>query len=83
MIDATKTLVPLAVGGTFHYYSLKEAEALGLAGVSRLPYSLKVVLENVLRQHAEGRSDGGDIAAVAGWLDAPRPRRSPSASRAC
>jgi aconitase A len=49
----------------FDYYSLEAAEALGLAGVSRLPFSLKVVLENVLRQHGEGRSDGSDIAAVA------------------
>ena len=58
----------------FEYYSLK-AEALGLAGVSRLPCSLKMVLENVLRQHAEGRSDGADIAAVAGWLGTRRAER--------
>ena len=57
------------------YYSLEAAEALGLAGVSRLPCSLKVVLENVLRQHAEGRSDGSDIAAVAGWLATRRAER--------
>ena len=57
------------------YYSLEAAEALGLAGVSRLPCSLKVVLENVLRQHAEGRSDGADIAAVAGWLATRRAER--------
>ena len=62
-------------GGTFDYYSLAAAEALGLAGVSRLPCSLKVVLENVLRQHAEGRSDGADIAAVAGWLATRRAER--------
>jgi aconitate hydratase len=55
------------------YYSLEAAEALGLDGVSRLPCSLKVVLENVLRQHAEGRSDGADIDAVAGW---PATRRA-------
>ena len=57
------------------FYSLEAAEALGLAGVSRLPCSLKVVLENVLRQHAEGRSDGSDIAAVAGWLATRRAER--------
>ena len=57
------------------YYSLEAAEALGLAGVSRLPCSLKVVLENVLRQHAEGRSDGADIAAVAAWLATRRAER--------
>jgi aconitate hydratase len=65
-IDGRATRRALKEG--FDYYSLEAAEALGLAGVSRLPCSLKVVLENVLRQHAEGRSDGSDIAAVAGWL---------------
>ena len=54
-----------ALNPELDYYSLEAAEALGLAGVSRLPCSLKVVLENVLRQHAEGRSGGADIAAVA------------------
>jgi aconitate hydratase len=57
------------------YYSLEAAEALGLAGVSRLPCSLKVVLENVLRQHAEGHSEGADIDAVAGWLATRRAER--------
>ncbi len=57
-----------ALNGQFEYYSIEAAEALGLAGVSRLPCSLKIVLENVLRQHAQGRSDGADIAAVAAWL---------------
>ncbi|MGH8697015.1 MAG: aconitase family protein, partial [Burkholderiales bacterium] len=66
----------LRVGGAvFDYYSLAAAEQLGLAGVSRLPCSLKVVLENVLRQHAEGRSDGADIVAVAGWLARRRAAR--------
>src|SRR5205807_3499062 len=66
----------LRVGdAAFDYYSIAAAEDLGLAGVSRLPFSLKVVLENVLRQHAEGRSDGADIGAVAGWLAARRAER--------
>jgi aconitate hydratase len=72
-IDGRATL--RALDGQFHYYSLEAAEALGLAGVSRLPCSLKVVLENALRQHAEGRSDGEDIAAVAGWLATRRAER--------
>ena len=67
-IDGRATLRALngKFDGPFNFYSLEAAETLGLAGVSRLPCSLKVVLENVLRQHAEGRSDGSDIAAVAG-----------------
>src|SRR3954451_6466124 len=64
-----------ALNSEFDYYSLRAAEELGLAGVSRLPFSLKVVLENVLRQHGEGRSDGSDIAAVAGSLGPRRAER--------
>src|SRR5947207_1618913 len=68
-IDGRATRRELRVAGSaFEYYSIAAAEEFGLAGLSRLPFSLKVVLENVLRQHGEGRSDGGDIAAVAGWL---------------
>ena len=53
----------------YDYYSLAAAEAMGLTGVARLPYTLKVVLENLLRQHAEGTATTDDIAAVTGWLN--------------
>ncbi|MEX0810388.1 MAG: aconitate hydratase AcnA [Dongiaceae bacterium] len=53
---------------SYRYMSLKEAEKNGLAGISRLPYSLKLLLENLLR-HEDGRSvTRDDIKAVAGWL---------------
>src|SRR5436190_23242311 len=75
-IEGRATRRELRVAGSaFEYYSIAAAEELGLAGVSRLPFSLKVVLENVLRQHGEGRSDGSDIAAVAGWLATRRAER--------
>ena len=75
-IDGRATRRELRVGdAAFDYYSIAAAEELGLAGVSRLPFSLKVVLENVLRQHAERHSDGADIAAVAGWLATRRAER--------
>ncbi len=59
----------LEVGATtYTYYSIPEAERNGLEGVSRLPYSMKVLLENLLR-HEDGRSvTKADIAAVATWL---------------
>ncbi|WP_243387024.1 aconitate hydratase AcnA [Bacillus kexueae] len=41
-------------GKTYHYYSLKALEEAGLGDVSRLPYSIKVLLESVLRQ-VDGR----------------------------
>jgi aconitate hydratase A / 2-methylisocitrate dehydratase len=50
------------------YYDLKQAEANGLAGIGRLPFSLKVLLENLLR-HEDGRTvTGDDIRAMALWL---------------
>ena len=36
-------------GKEYKYYSLKEAEKNGLKGISKLPKSLKVLLENLLR----------------------------------
>jgi aconitate hydratase len=80
-IDSRKTRREFKVGGgqfgdrVYTCYSIAAAEELGLAGVTKLPCSLKVVLENVLRQHAEGRSDGADIDAVAGWLQSRRAER--------
>ena len=36
-------------GKDYKYYSLKKAEENGLEGISKLPKSLKVLLENLLR----------------------------------
>ncbi|MEN3353677.1 MAG: aconitate hydratase [Betaproteobacteria bacterium] len=68
-LDSTRTLRKLEVGGeVYDYYSLAAAEEMGLSGVSRLPHTLKVVLENLLRQQAEGTATANDIEAVAQWL---------------
>jgi aconitate hydratase len=69
-IDSLKTRRELTVGGkTYHYYSLPAAEDAGLAGVSRLPVSMKVLLENQLR-FEDGVSVGeDDLKAVAAWLE--------------
>ncbi|MCC2109027.1 MAG: hypothetical protein KDJ40_16230, partial [Hyphomicrobiales bacterium] len=54
--DSFKSRKKLTVGSkTYHYFSLKEAEKNGLKGVSTLPYSMKVLLENLLRNE-DGRS---------------------------
>jgi len=68
-LDSFKCRRTLEAGGkTFTYYSLVEAERNGLDGISRLPVSLKVLLENLLR-HEDGRSvTADDIRAVAKWL---------------
>ncbi len=55
-------------GAPYTYFSLIEAEKNGLTGISRLPFSLKVLLENLLR-FEDGRTvTAQDITAVADWL---------------
>ncbi|MDX1717639.1 MAG: aconitase family protein, partial [Anderseniella sp.] len=68
-LDSFKCRKTLKVGNkSYVYYSLKAAEKNGLTGVSRLPYSLKVLLENLLR-HEDGRTvTKADIEAMAKWV---------------
>ncbi|TIX77213.1 MAG: aconitate hydratase, partial [Mesorhizobium sp.] len=57
-----------AGGAEYVYYDLIEAEKNGLTGIAQLPYSMKVLLENLLRNE-DGRSVTKEsIQAVAGWL---------------
>ena len=69
-LDSFKCRKKLTVGRkTYHYYSLKAAEKNGLAGISRLPISMKVLLENLLR-FEDGRTvTKEDIKAVVTWLE--------------
>jgi aconitate hydratase len=63
--DELRTRRPLDVGGaTVDIFSLEAAEAAGLGPVSRLPFSLKVVVENLLRGVDGGRASTDDIRAV-------------------
>ncbi|MDE2379156.1 aconitate hydratase AcnA [Bradyrhizobium sp.] len=68
-LDSFNCKKTLKVGAkTYVYYSLPTAEKNGLKGISRLPYSMKVLLENLLRNE-DGRSvKKGDIVAVSKWL---------------
>lgn len=68
-VDSFKSKSTLTVGGkTYTYYSIAEAEKNGLTGVSRLPGSMKVVLENLLRFEDNRTVTKADIQAVATWL---------------
>jgi aconitate hydratase len=68
-LDSFKCLRPLKVGSkTYAYYSLPIAEKNGLKGISRLPFSLKVLLENLLRNEDGRTVTKEDIQAVAQWL---------------
>ena len=68
-LDSFKCRSTLSSGAkTYVYYSLPLAEQNGLKGISRLPFSMKVLLENLLR-HEDGRSvTKADIEAIAAWL---------------
>ncbi|MBF0391113.1 MAG: aconitate hydratase AcnA [Alphaproteobacteria bacterium] len=67
--DSLKTRRSLSVDGVgYDYYSLPAAEQAGLGDLSRLPFSLKVLLENLLR-HEDGRTvTVDDVKALAEWL---------------
>ncbi|MGO9742430.1 MAG: aconitate hydratase AcnA [Roseiarcus sp.] len=69
-LDSFNCRKKLTVGAkTYEYFSLKAAEKNGLEGISKLPFSMKIVLENLLRNE-DGRSvKKEDIEAVAAWLD--------------
>ncbi|ONG45269.1 aconitate hydratase 1 [Pseudoroseomonas deserti] len=66
--DSLKARQALTVDGkTYHYFSLPEA-AKSIGDLSRLPYSLKVLLENVLR-FEDGRAYSvKDAEAIAEWV---------------
>ena len=68
-LDSFKSRTTLKVGGkTYSYFSIPLAEKNGLAGVGKLPHSMKVVLENLLRFEDGITVTKDDILAVASWL---------------
>ncbi|MCD2472142.1 aconitate hydratase AcnA [Jiella sp. MQZ9-1] len=68
--DSFKAKKTLDVNGkTYIYFDLKEAEKNGLEGASRLPFSMKVLLENLLRNEDGRTVTANDVKAVAQWLN--------------
>jgi aconitate hydratase len=66
--DQLKTRRTLEVGGkTYVYYSIEAAQAQ-IGDVSRLPYSMKVLLENLLRFEDDATVTVNDIKAFAKWV---------------
>ena len=74
-LDSLKTLKTLDVAGTsYHYFSLPEA-AKSLGDLQKLPMSLKVLLENLLRWEDDKTVTGADLQALADWLHERRSDR--------
>ncbi len=72
-LDSFHTRQTLTVGeDSVDFFSLPALEAAGFPGVSRLPFSLKILLENLLRREDNGFVKADDIRALASWnLKAP------------
>ncbi|WP_429911866.1 aconitate hydratase AcnA [Glycocaulis sp.] len=67
-LDSFKCRREMIVDGkSYQYFDLKEAEKNGLTGASKLPYTLKVLLENLLRFEDGSTVTKADIQAVAEW----------------
>src|SRR5690348_2315274 len=68
-LDSFRCCKTLKAGSrTYAYFSLPTAERNGLKGISRLPFSMKVLLENLLRNEDGRTVTKDDIKAVAEWL---------------
>ena len=67
--NSYKTLKSININdNNYKYYSLKEAEKNGLKGISKLPKSLKVLLENLLRYEDGSSVTKYQIDAIKNWL---------------
>ncbi|MBL8549734.1 MAG: aconitate hydratase AcnA [Hyphomonadaceae bacterium] len=68
-LDSFKSRRTLQAGGkTYAYFDLAEASRNGLGDIAKLPVSLKVLLENLLRTEDGVAVSKGDIEAMARWL---------------
>ena len=70
-LDSFSTRSTLEVGATsLDYFSLR-APGLAAFGIDRLPYCIKVLLENLLRHEDGVKVRAGDVEALARWADNP------------
>lgn len=75
-IDSFKTRQTLRVNGSdYDYYSLPILEASGQLNVSQLPFSLKILLENLLRHEDNKTVNCDDIQAIISWLQTKKSTR--------
>ena len=95
--NSFNTRTSLTVGDrSYVYFSLPAAKAAGLGDVDRLPMSLKILLENLLRFDDGVSVKEEDVRALAGWAQMQKEaqeegrddgtlwrKRSPSARRGC
>ena len=67
--NSYKSLSSINIDGkNYKYFSLAEAEKNGLTGISKLPKSIKVLLENLLRYEDDTTVNKDQIDAIRDWL---------------
>ena len=67
-MNSFNSLAELPINGeVFHFYSLPGLEQQGVGSISRLPYSLRILLENLLRHEDGTVVKQDDILALAKW----------------
>ena len=67
--NSYKSLASINIDGkNYKYFSLVEAEKNGLNGISKLPKSIKVLLENLLRYEDDTTVNKDQIDAIRDWL---------------
>ena len=73
-VNSFSTRRALKVGSeSYDIFSLPQLEQAGFKNVSRLPISLKVLLENLLRQEDNHHVNKADIEALANWNPKAKP----------
>ena len=59
--------------GSYQYFSLASLEDAGLIDISKTPYSIRVLLENVIRNHDNGPATEEHVRLVASWRPDNKP----------
>ena len=68
-INSYKSISSININGkNYKYFSLSEAEKNGLKGISKLPKSLKIILENLLRYEDDKTVTKNQIDEIKNWL---------------
>ena len=73
LFNSLSTL-PLSNGETIQFYSLPALEAAGLGTISRLPVSIRIILESILRNYDDKKITEAHVKQLASWQ--PRAERT-------
>ncbi|MEW6444155.1 MAG: aconitate hydratase AcnA [bacterium] len=73
----TSGLMTLRSGRQATYYRLRNLEEQGIAQIDRLPFTIRILLENLLRSHAAGRVAWDEVVRLARWKPAADPQEIP------